>query len=153
TGRVQFTISYPSDPTALALPQDNGRSLRGEDVMTSSWQSQPVPSLEGLHVQPRSLSLFRAEQMVNLSGAISLVTEDTPARVVNASDLELRDAVLIDVNGPNDRKETYLGTIAPDSSVEVKPAPAPPAERTAKGEIDRAPFLREFRSYVEDRPE
>ena len=43
-----------------------GRSLRGEDITSSSWQSQPVPALEGFQVQPRSLSLFRAEQMVNL---------------------------------------------------------------------------------------
>ena len=49
TGRSQFAISYPNDPTALALPLDNGRSIRGEEVSTSTWQSYPVPSLIGFH--------------------------------------------------------------------------------------------------------
>src|SRR5262249_1649899 len=63
TGRGNYAISYPNNPTALALPLDNGRSIRGEDVTTSTWQSFPIPALLGLSVQPRSLSLFRAEEM------------------------------------------------------------------------------------------
>ena len=31
-------------------------SLRGEDIVTSIWQSYPVPALEGFLVQPRSLA-------------------------------------------------------------------------------------------------
>ena len=72
TGRGKYTISYSNDPTALALPLDNGRSIGGEDVTTSVWQSYPVPALHGFSVQPRSLAMFRAEQMLNLSGSISL---------------------------------------------------------------------------------
>ena len=49
TGRSRFPISYPNDPTALALPFDNGRSIRGEEVSSSTLQSFPVPSLHGLH--------------------------------------------------------------------------------------------------------
>ena len=68
-GRSRFTISYPNDPTALALPFDSGLSIRGEDVSTSTFQSYPVPSLIDFTVQPRSLSMFRAEQMLALSGS------------------------------------------------------------------------------------
>ncbi|HKI21321.1 MAG TPA: hypothetical protein VKA15_25730, partial [Isosphaeraceae bacterium] len=62
TGGSEFAISYPNDPTALALPLDNGRSIRGEEVSTATWQSYPVPALIDFMVQPRSLSMFRAEQ-------------------------------------------------------------------------------------------
>ena len=54
TGRIRYTISYPNDPTALALPLNNGLALRGEDVTTSIWQSVPTPSLEGYLIQPRN---------------------------------------------------------------------------------------------------
>jgi hypothetical protein len=153
TGRIRFTISFPNDPTALALPLDNGRSLRGEDVTTSSWQSQPVPALEGFQVQPRSLSLFRAEQMVNLPGSITLVTDDEGGRILNASDLELRDATVVQVNGPDDRKLTYLGTIMPGGTVALQPNPAPRASATDKGQLNPTPFLQAFQAYAEDRPE
>ena len=43
TGRSRFTISYPNDPTALALPLDNGRSIRGEDVSTLDLAVLPGP--------------------------------------------------------------------------------------------------------------
>ena len=90
-----------------------GRS-RGEDVTTSVWQSYPVPALQGFSVQPRSLSMFRAEQMVGLSGPIALEARARPANVVvNRSDLELRDAVLVDFSDSRQRREVFLGTIAP----------------------------------------
>ena len=88
TGRSSFTISYPNDPTALALPFDNGLSIRGEDVSTSTWQSYPVPSLIDYTVQPRSLSMFRAEQMLTLSGPIRLDEEGGKRRVVNNGEFE-----------------------------------------------------------------
>ena len=69
TGRSSFSISYPEDPTALALPLDNGRSIRGEEISSSIWQSSPVPALLSFTVQPRSLAMFRAEQMLTLGGA------------------------------------------------------------------------------------
>ena len=43
TGRSRFTISYPNDPTALALPFDNGLSIRGEDVSTLDLAVVPRP--------------------------------------------------------------------------------------------------------------
>ena len=73
TGRSQFRrFPIPNDPTALALPLDNGRSIRGEEVSTSIWQSSPVPALLELHGPARSLSMFRAEQMLTLGGPIRL---------------------------------------------------------------------------------
>ena len=97
TGRSRFAISYPNDPTALALPFDSGRSIRGEEVSSSTWQSYPVPSLVDFSVQPRSLSMFRAEQMLTLGGPIRLEGDAGKRQVVNGSELELRDAILIDL--------------------------------------------------------
>lgn len=153
TGRVRFTISFPN-LTALALPQDNGRSLRGEDVMTSTFQSQPTPALEGFQVQPRSLALFRAEEMMDLLGEISLVTTGKGRRIANTSNMELRDAVLIDVNRPDDLKQMYLGTIPAGATIEVKAAATasavPPAR---KGELNPAAFLKLFSTFADSRPE
>src|SRR5262249_29698795 len=100
SGRGNYTISYPNNNTALALPLDNGRHIRGEDVSTAGWQSTPVPALSDLLVQPRSLSMFRAEEMATLAGAIRLEGDGTGQRVVNGTELELRDATLIDIGGP-----------------------------------------------------
>ncbi len=121
SGRGNYTISYPNNNTALALPLDNGRHIRGEDVSTSVWQSSPVPALSEFTVQPRSLSMFRAEEIATMAGAIRLEGDGASQQVVNGTELELRDAMLIDITGP-DRdtwKERYLGTIAPGASVEI----------------------------------
>ena len=157
SGRGNYTISYPNNNTALALPLDNGRSIRGEDVTTSIWQSAPLPALSDLAVPPRSLSLFRAEEMATLSGAIRLEGDGAGQRVVNGSDLELRDATLIDITGPDreEWKERYLGTIAPGASVEIGAAGA--AEAPQK--IDAGPgpdfdtFFRAVRTTWERRDE
>ncbi len=152
SGRVRFTISYPNDPTALALPMDTGHFLQGEDIATSVWRSYPVPALEGFQVQPRSLGMFRAEQMASLSGSIVLETEGGPPRIINTTDLPLRDAVVIALGGPDEREETYLGTIGPGATVEVKAAPVPEGE-TPRATFDPKPLLQELRAYQEDRPE
>ncbi len=64
---VHHLLSQRSDGTRTPWITADRCEVKG--VTTSTWQSQPVPALEGLQVQPRSLSLFRAEQMVNLPGA------------------------------------------------------------------------------------
>ena len=153
TGRTRFTISYPDNPTALALPLDTGRSLRGEDVSTSSWQSFPVPALEGFLVQPRSLAMFRAEEMLTLDGSITLTTAEGKRSIVNGSSLPLQDAVLVDVSAPRNRRETYLGTISPGATVEVSDRPKPPPSGTPADALRPQKFLREFRNVQEDRPE
>ncbi len=157
TGHGNFTISYPNNLTALALPMSSGREIPGEDVTTSIWQSAPVPSLSQFAVQPRSLSLFRAEEMTTLPGSIRLEENGAGRRVVNATDLELRDATLIDISGPReeDRKERYLGTIAPASAVELeKLEPRPFPERiVAESGPDPDTFLRVVRTTWEPRDE
>jgi hypothetical protein len=157
SGRGNYTISYPNNNTALALPLDNGRSIRGEDVTTSTWQSSPVPSLSNLAVQPRSLSLFRAEEMATMAGAIRLEGDGAGRRVINDSELELRDAMLVDLTGP-DRdqwKERYLGTIAPGASVEIgADGTAKPPEKLEAGPgPDLNTFLQAVRTTWERRDE
>ena len=153
TGRSRFAISYPNDPTALALPFDSGRSIRGEEVSSSTWQSYPVPSLADFSVQPRSLAMFRAEQMLTLGGPIRLEGEGDKRQVVNGSELELRDAILIDLANPNERREHWLGTIAAGASVNIDGAPdesIPRRFETGPGP-DANPFLKELRATSERR--
>jgi hypothetical protein len=153
TGRVRFSISYPNDPTALALPLDDGRALRGEDVATSVWQSYPIPTLQGFEIQPRSVSMFRAEQMTSLAGSVKLVTDEGRPRIVNETDLQLRDAVVIDVGDPKHPKETYVGTIEPGSAVELKAVPRAVPEPLPKNVLEPEKVLSVVRSYVETRAE
>ncbi len=119
TGRVRATISFPSDPSALALPMNMQRSLPGEEVVGSIWQSSPMPALVDLPIQPRSLAMFRAEQMAPLAGGIRLETESGSRRIVNHSEFELRDAVLVDTNKD---EFTPLGTIAAGETVSLSGA-------------------------------
>ena len=153
TGRTRYNISFPNDPTALALPLDNGRSLRGEDIVTSTWQSYPVPTLEGFLVQPRSLAMFRAEQMISLAGRISLKSDNGVRTIVNQSGLALQDAVLVDLSAPANIRETYLGAIASDGEVEIKEVPRDPPAQTAAETLRPERFLQAFREAYEARPE
>jgi hypothetical protein len=156
TGRGSYSISYPNNPTALALPLDNGRSIRGEDVTTSVWQSYPVPALLGLSVQPRSLSLFRAEEMSKLTGSIRLEGNGDGRHLVNDSELELRDATLVDFTGPNQRREHYLGRIAARASMKLggsMPTATPPERIGFEPGPDPNPILRALRTSWEPREE
>ena len=119
TGRAKYTITYPNEPSALALPYNNERSIGGEDVTTAVWQSFPVPALQNFSVQPRSLAMYRGEQMLVLSGPIVLEEKDGRRTVVNRSEFDLRDAVLVDFPGGGERREIFLGTIAAGSSIEL----------------------------------
>jgi len=155
TGRGKYSISYPNDPTAVALPFSTERSIGGEDIVTSMWQSYPVPALQGFTVQPRSLSMFRAEQMLGLSGSITMEETKGGRSIVNGTDLELHDAVLVDFPDPKQRHEPYLGTIAPLASVSLASrAPASAAERVEGHDgPDPAPLLAELRKSWDNRPE
>lgn len=151
TGRVRYDVSYPEDRSALALPMSAGDALRGETVAQSVWQSLPVPALLGLQVQPRSLILFRAEQMANMPGTIELVTDQGPRRVVNGTSLELRDAVLVD-----GERRLNLGTIPPGGSIELAAAGAegaPSKSTPAEKWLDPEKFLNPLRKYERKRPE
>ena len=156
TGRVKFSISYPNDPTALALPLATGRSLRGEDVTLSSFQTQPIPALTGFQVQPRSLAMFRAEQLASLPGTVRLTpTGQGPRTVVNESGLDLKDAWVFELrpdvtSGGPARRDRGRGF-----------GPARPARESLKpitpqaaGELDPRPFLELLRERsVATRPE
>jgi hypothetical protein len=153
TGRSRFAISYPNDPTALALPFDSGRSIRGEEISTSTWQSYPVPALTDFSVQPRSLAMFRAEQMLTLGGSIRLEGEGDKRQVVNGSELELRDAILIDLADPGERRERWLGTIAVGASVALDGShdEKPPTRFETGPGPDANPILKALRTTWEPR--
>jgi len=155
TGGARFEISYPDDPTALALPLDNGRSIRGEEVSTATWQSYPVPALIDFMVQPRSLSMFRAEQMLTLKGAIRLEGDGSTRRLVNESELDLRDAILVGQGGTDHPEETWLGAIKAGSSVTIAGSSVhePPAPVDAGPGPDPNPFLEVLRTTWEPRAE
>lgn len=160
TGRVKYAISYPGDPTALALPMNTGRAIRGEDVAQSVFQATPVPTLDRFQVQPRSLAMFRAEQYADLPGTFTLKDEGGVKTVVNGTEAELRDAVVVEI-GAKESRATYLGRVAPKASVEVKGEEADAKEFAAKSpeglkknEVDPTPFLELLvRSSLAARPE
>jgi hypothetical protein len=159
TGRVRFTIAYPEEPTALALPLNipAGASLRGADTTQAAWESQPVPALTGFQVQPRSLNMYRAEQMFPLGGTVRYATAPS-RRVVNNTNMELRDAVLVDVGEDRKPVRKTLGTIAPGAVFDLdNPPPAattpPPAVAPRVGWTDPEPFLEPLRNYAWPGPE
>jgi hypothetical protein len=155
TGRARYTISYPNDPTALALPFNNQRAIGGEEVTTAVWQSFPVAALRSLAVQPRSLAMFRAEQILSLPGVIHLVDNNGKRMIRNETDLELRDAVLVDYPARGQRNEHALGTIAAGGSVELGSSVGQPAAPSSEGfdGPDPVPFLEALRKNRENRPE
>ncbi|CAN5825156.1 hypothetical protein BH23PLA1_BH23PLA1_28580 [soil metagenome] len=167
TGRVRYTVSYPQDPTALALPLNTKLSLAGEEVTECTWQSSPLAALIGFRVEPRSLSMLRAEQMVDLGGTITLDQDESGVEhLINGTNLELRDAVLIDTgtDANADPRSTELGTIGPGSVLPiplatgsgevVSNADAPEGAPDPKPDwIDLEPFLDPLRSYRWNRPE
>ena len=149
TGRVRYSIAYPGDLAALALPLNTEGGLKGDEVTQSVWSSAPVPTLSGFSVQPRSLAMFRAEQMVDLRGNITLTSaQDSAGKIVNRTDLELRDAVLVEPGSD----PVPLGTIPPGASVEVEGDRSAAAKPAAKW-TDEGRFLKMLQTYSWGRPE
>jgi hypothetical protein len=168
TGRVKFTISYPgpNGTTALALPLATGRSLRGEDSTQSSFETQPMPALSGFQVQPRSLAMFRAEQMASLPGTITLTPEgEGPRSIVNESGLDLKDAWVVRVGTEKEFAGVSIGAIAQGAKVPLgrlepikKPAETtnvPPTTPTSPElKLNPRPFLDLLRERsLANRPE
>jgi hypothetical protein len=109
SGRNEFSIDQPDNPTALALPMRAYQSLRGEEIRSSTFEWSGEPKLGDFLVQPRSLAMFRAEAMVDLGGGIMLEGDASTGKLINGTPLELLDAVLVDV----DRNlVSPLGTLA-----------------------------------------
>ncbi len=154
SGRTQFSIAYPDEPTALALPLGMGRSIRGEEFARSSWLSYPVPTLADLGVQPRSQSMFRAEQMTPLAGVVRVEGEGAGRIVKNETNLELHDAVLIEHRGRDSRVDTPLGTIAAGGERRVdEPSPEPSERVLGFGGLAPTAILNELRAAYEPREE
>jgi hypothetical protein len=155
TGRDKYTIAYPNDPTALALPLNMQRALRGEEAAEAVFQSTPEPALAGFQVQPRSLAMFRAEAMVNLGGTIDLIDAEDgkgPRRIANLTNLELHDPVLIEGSGA-EAVRTPLATIASGATAEVRPAGAKEKAGSGVNWVKIEPFLEKLRGYTYGRPE
>jgi hypothetical protein len=160
TGRHSFTVAYPGEPTALALPMNMMNNLAGGETLQSAWQSSPEPALMEFPVQPRSLAMFRAEQMAALPGGIRMVDRGSERRIINETELELRDAAVVDVGG---RVQYRLGTIPPGGSAVLGEAEllqeAPGAQTREAADprtdhwTDPEPFLERLRSYHWGRPE
>jgi hypothetical protein len=160
TGRVKYSIAYPGDPSALALPLNTGRSIRGEDVQQSVFQATPTPTLTNFQVQPRSLAMYRAEQYESLPGTVILSEAGGVRKVVNNMGVVLRDAVLIEV-GQKSGRTISLGQIEPKGEVEIKGEDsaledyeAPEVPGLKKNQVDPSRFLNMIvRSSVAGRPE
>jgi hypothetical protein len=166
TGRVRYSIAFPDDPTALALPMNMQRALRGEESVQSVFQSTPEPALTAFPVQPRSLAMYRAEQLINLPGGLALLKKGETRTVVNNTGMELHDAVLVEVGT---KRRYRLGTIAAGASAPLgepfeppKPKPGEPAPdddkidwiaTDRKAMSPKEPFLEMLRSYDWGRPE
>ncbi|MDB5350842.1 MAG: hypothetical protein JWN86_2089 [Planctomycetota bacterium] len=151
TGRDRYTIAYPNDPSALALPLNMKRAMRGEDSAESVFESFPEPALKGFQVQPRSLSMFRAEAIVNLPGGIVYSGNASSGKIENGTNLDLHDAALIDIKTG---ERTVLGTIGAGESVNVRGAnPGTKAKPATVGWTDPSPFLKMVEAYRSGTPE
>ena len=114
TGRESFSVGFPGDPSALALPLNTGLAIRGEQSTESTWQSTPGPLMLDFRVEPRSLAMYRAEQMVSIDGPILLQEGDQGTRTLsNRLGLDLHDAVLVaSGDEPGDSNRYYpLGSV------------------------------------------
>lgn len=169
TGRETFSISYPGEPSALALPLNANLAIRGEQTTESTFQATPTPALIDFRVEPRSLAMFRGEQMVDLRGSIAIGTNDDGERVlINQSELNLRDAFLVEVGAEELDQESLnlgqpIGSIPAGSVIPIPDFPRLPPDETSlldESEMEGRPdwvdlpsFLLELSSYNWKRPE
>lgn len=158
TGRQRYKAAYPDDPASLVLPMPSSEVLRGESYDYATFESSPVPSLVDYQVQPRGLSMFHAESMVDLGGGIELKGDLDSGMLVNGTDLELRDAVLVD---PGTGRTLWLGRVGPKPRTPEQAAskahevswngqPRQPPEKTARegvGWANLEDFLKPLRDY------
>lgn len=139
TDRAEYALRYPNDPTALALPMNAGQGVRGQAAEVTTFDADGAgASLTGYAIQPRSVALFRAEQMVNLGGTIRVDPPgaDGTRRVFNDTPLPLRSVRIVDV--ANERMAVFASLPAGgeltfgESDFEPIPPPPPPPLRTRR---------------------
>jgi hypothetical protein len=149
TGRDRYTIAYPNDPSALILPLNMDRPFRGEEDHLSVFESFPTPALKGFQVQPRSLSMFRAEAMVGLPGGIAL--DVAGSKIQNGTNLDLHDAVLVDIDSG---EVTPVGTIGAGESFVIGGPTTPTRAKPAAVDWTKVePFLEKLQEYRSKTPE
>ena len=157
TGRLRYSISYPNDATALALPMSTSGALRGEEAAQSTFQALPTPELAGFQVQPRSLALFRVEQMKALPGTVALEAgTDGASRVIrNRGGIDLKEAWLVEVRPEGDTRAALVGDLEAGAAVPVPTLEnAEPESLVAAGKLTPRRFLDLLhRSAVATRPE
>ena len=147
SGRVTFAISFPDDATALALPMNTGRAIRGESIQQSTFRGTGTPTLSDFQAQPRSLSMFRAEQFINVPGSATLIEEGGMRKLINGSGFDLKDAVVVDLRR-NAGRAIRLGAVAAGATVDIKGESvavedyeSPPVEGRRKNQVDPAQFV------------
>ena len=99
--------------------------------------------------------MIRAEQMLNLGGGFELENDGPTRRILNRTELELRDAVLITFDENFKRTERFLGDLAPGSRVEVKESDGQNVTDQVAGfqGPDPSSIVKELREARELRPE
>ncbi len=155
SGRKAFAISFPDNPTALALPMDSGATSRAEEFTQSIFESYPVPTLKNFPVQPRSLSLYRTEEFMNTGGIRIEWDASGAGTVFNDTNLELWDAQLISNQG---NESLSLGRIPPRGSIPLavkseNEADKPNVSEKVVGKLDPKPFLEKAGILNSTRPE
>jgi hypothetical protein len=158
TGRNEYTITETDNPTSLVLPMKSFESLRREETRYSRYETTPDPQMSEFLVQPRSLDMFRAEALVELGGTITLEGSLESGKLINGTDLELRDAVLIDTASgrtmelghvaPRPRDEAEVQAGAFQITLPRLPTPGatpPPDEETAWADLPN--FLGRLRDF------
>lgn len=159
TGRHSFTVTFPANTWPFCLPMDMRNAVAGSDMARSTWQSFPEPALGDFPVQPRSLAMFRAEQMIELDGPIRFFKQDGTYQLTNQTGFALRDVAIVNHHA---RQLYSIGALAPDQTVVLnapEPFPRPDADappshsEPASHWLDARPFLKELESYHWGRPE
>ena len=139
TGRGKYTISYPNDPTALALAVQHRAVDRRRGCRHVRLAIVSGPRAAGLHRAAAKPGHVPAPSRCSAwPGAITVMDGEGSGAgertLVNGTDLELRDAVLVDVHGPEQAPRDLPGD---DRARRLRsrwpPAGRPPFRHRSKG--------------------
>ena len=123
TGRVKFTISYPNDPTALALPLSTGPAAPGRgDRRSRASRPLPIPGpdrVPGPAPEPGPVP-GRADGRASRAPSRSRPRAKGRGSIINESGLDLNDAWVVEVRTQPDEDQLQavsLGAIAAGAKV------------------------------------